>query len=205
MAEIRNLIKRFSYDEPYSKTCYKKVLGAKVPYPCFGMQTKVIEIYSVVRYPDEATPQQKAAIAACAAVSVKAALAACATAYSTTTAATAGIGGIIGGAAACVKAGEVAGRTAFDECKRQSLPHDIARRTGWAIEQKKFNRNHEETYILERIDPEVNEVEQRPDEQNLVYSYPEQPYNYYQPYYVYPQQNSIEQEQYTHYFNAYNR
>ncbi|OOZ75821.1 hypothetical protein BHL35_27975 [Bacillus cereus] len=74
MAEIRNLIKRFSYDEPYSQTGYKKVCAfgrcTKVPYPCFGMTTKVIEIYSVAYYPDEATPQQKAAIVACAGTAV---------------------------------------------------------------------------------------------------------------------------------------
>jgi hypothetical protein len=153
MAEIRNLIKRFSYDEPYSKTCYKRVCTpfgcTNVPYPCVGMKTKVVEIYSVVRYPDEATPQQKAAIVACAATSVKAALAACTAAYAATTASTAGVGGIIGGVAACIKSGEVAGRTAFDECKRKSLPHNIARRTGWSIEQKKYNRGPEE---FDRID-----------------------------------------------------
>ncbi|SDC22068.1 hypothetical protein SAMN04487767_101508 [Bacillus wiedmannii] len=192
MAEIRNLIRRISYDEPYSKTCYKKVLGNKVPYPCFGMQTKVIEIYSVAKYPDEATPQQKAAIAACAATAFKTSIAACKTAYASTTAATAGVGGIVAGAAACVKAGELAGRTAFDECKRKSLPHNIAKRTGWSIQTKKFNREHEESYILERVTDEPDESNQRYDSQETLYYQPyQQPY-----YYTYPQQNVIPSQEY---------
>lgn len=79
------------------------------------MKTKVIEIYSVAKHPDEATPQQKAAIVARA---------------------TAGVGGLVGGTAACVKAREVAGRASFNEYKRNTLPHEIAKQTGWAIEKK---------------------------------------------------------------------
>lgn len=40
MPEHKNLLRRIVYDEPFSKTCYKKVLGVKVPYPCFGMKRK---------------------------------------------------------------------------------------------------------------------------------------------------------------------
>ncbi|WP_140421523.1 hypothetical protein [Bacillus cereus] len=146
------------------------------------MQTKVIEIYSVATYPDEATPQQKAAIAACAAIAVKTSIAACKTAYATTTASTAGVAGIIAGAAACVKAAEVAGRRAFDECKRSSLPHDIAKRTGWSIQTKKFNREHEESYILERVTNEPDYSNQRLNSQEILYHQPyQQPYYYNQP------------------------
>ncbi|MED2799141.1 hypothetical protein P4244_16500 [Bacillus thuringiensis] len=142
MAEIRNLIKRFSYDEPYTHTCHKKVCAfgkcTKVPSFCLGMKTKVIEIYSVAYYPDETTPQQKAVIVACA-----------------------------GGVAGCIKAGESAGRAAFDECKRKSLPHNIASRTGWKIEQKKYNRN--EDWILIEDNLNYDETIQKQLEQRYLY------------------------------------
>lgn len=96
MAENKNLIKRFSYDEPYSKTCYKRVCAFgkchKIPYPCIGMQTKVIEIYSVAYYPDEATPEQKASTAACTATALTLAYNACLASYATVTSSTAGVG-----------------------------------------------------------------------------------------------------------------
>lgn len=136
----RNLIRRISYDEPYSETCYKVVAGVTIPYPCFGMKTKVIEIYLETRYPPEATLEQKAAIIACAKVATTIAYKAFLSAYTATTAATAGIGGIIAGVAAGIGAAEAAGRVSFDECKRRSLPHDIARRTGISIVQEKFDR-----------------------------------------------------------------
>jgi hypothetical protein len=136
----RNLIRRISYDEPYSETCYKNVGGVQVPYPCFGMKTKVIEIYLETRYPPEATPEQKAAIIACAGTAASVAYGSFLTAYTATTAATAGVGGILAGVAAGIAAAETAGRASFDECKRRSLPHDIASRTGMSIVQEKFDR-----------------------------------------------------------------
>lgn len=171
MAEIRNLIKRFSYDEPYTHTCHKKVCAfgkcTKVPSFCLGMKTKVIEIYSVAYYPDETTPQQKAVIVACAGGAVSAAYSACIAAYTAATTATAGVGGIIGGVAACIKAGESAGRAAFDECKRKSLPHNIASRTGWKIEQKKYNRN--EDWILIEDNLNYDDTIQKQLEQRYLY------------------------------------
>ncbi|HDR6245821.1 TPA: hypothetical protein QCU24_003597 [Bacillus cereus] len=171
MAEIRNLIKRFSYDEPYSQTCYQKVCAfgkcTKVPYTCFGMTTKVIEIYSVAYYPDEATLQQKAAIVACAGTAVSAAYAACVAAYTAETAGTAGVGAIVGGVAACLTAGESAGRAAFDECKRKNLPQNIASRTGWKIEQKKYNRG--EDWVLIEDNPNYDENIQTQLQQRHLY------------------------------------
>ncbi|MYL22035.1 hypothetical protein GLW04_19355 [Halobacillus litoralis] len=129
----RNLIKRVSYDEPYSKTCYKKVGGVSIPYPCPGMKTKVIEVYLETRYPPEATAAQKAAIVSCAAVAVQVAIIAFGTAYG-------GTGGTIASLAPAIAAAEIAGRNSFDECKEKSLPRDIARRTGISIVQEKYDR-----------------------------------------------------------------
>ncbi|OKP86654.1 hypothetical protein A3844_11560 [Paenibacillus helianthi] len=143
MPEHKNLLRRIVYDEPFSKTCYKKVLGVKVPYPCFGMKRKKIEIYLVTKYPEQTTPVQKAAILSCAKVASSVALAAFKVAYAATVGSTGGIGAILGGVAAGIAAAETAGKKSFDECKKKSLPNDIARQTGISIRQEKSNRSYE--------------------------------------------------------------
>ncbi|KAB2399899.1 MULTISPECIES: hypothetical protein [Bacillus cereus group] len=80
-----------------------------------------------------------------------------------------------------------AGRAAFDECKRKSLPQTIASRTGWKIEQKRYNRGEDWILIEENLNYDENiqtQLQQRylyEQEQylkNMLYTN-NSPYSYY--------------------------
>lgn len=60
-----------------------------------------------------------------------------------------------------------AGGAVFDECKRKSLPHNIASRTGWKIEQKKYNRD--EDWILIEDNLNYDDTIQKQLQQRYLY------------------------------------
>ncbi|MED3977163.1 hypothetical protein P4639_27815 [Priestia megaterium] len=126
MPGFENKIWGFKYDEPYSKTCYKRVCTmfgcTNIPYPCFGMARKNFEILAGFNYPS-VRPDQQTIIYGCADIAFKAAAAIVSAAVASCATLNPACVGIV---AASVPAANAAGREAFYKCLNNStLPKEI--------------------------------------------------------------------------------
>lgn len=126
MPGFENKIWGMKYDEPYSKTCYKKVcvLGGctEVGYPCFGMSRKYYGIYIGYNYPSVSLPQQ-ATIHGCAKLAFEIASSTVLGAVATCAVVNLACIGVVAGS--LVTANKLARETFFACLKTSGLPAEI--------------------------------------------------------------------------------